>query len=112
MKKRFPIFFSLLLALAFLGGARHVMGDDSQGWKQYDLSRKQESKIYGTVEKIPSELIGTWIVDGREVLVTRETFIEKEHGRTPAVGSYVKVEGTSDGKAFVAGKIEEKSRKR
>ena len=42
---------------------------------------KSESKFYGTVQKIPPERVGTWVVNGREILVTRETRIREEYGR-------------------------------
>lgn len=73
--------------------------------KEYERHERYESKIYGTVEKLPKGFIGTWVVNGKEVLVTKDTFIKEEHGK-PIVGAYVEVKGQYDGKTFHAYKIE------
>ncbi|MBI4688065.1 MAG: hypothetical protein HY756_09870 [Nitrospirae bacterium] len=66
------------------------------------------SKIYGTVEKLPEKgLSGTWIVNGKEIIVTKDTILKEEHGRVE-VGAYVEVKGTHTEKTFTAYKIEVK----
>jgi len=86
---------------AFSSG-RH--GDDS--YERHDSGRS-ESKLYGTVQQMPSGRTGTWTVNGREVIVTGETRIKEEYGRA-VNGAYVEVEGNNSGKAFTAYKIEVK----
>lgn len=70
-------------------------------------SRRHESKIYGTVDQLPPDRIGVWIVGGREIVVTRDTRIKQKHG-LPEPGAYVKVEGNVQGKIFTAYEIEVK----
>ncbi len=68
------------------------------------------TKFYGTVEQLPIDgLVGTWIVSGRIVTTTINTWIDQEHG-TAMVGAYVEVEGIpqTDG-SIIATKIEVKS---
>jgi hypothetical protein len=69
-----------------------------------------ESNIYGTVEKTPQDEIGTWIVNGRDIIVTRDTRIKEKHGKAEP-GAYVKVEGNVTGKTFTAYEIEVKRSK-
>jgi hypothetical protein len=90
---------------AFSSGSH---GDDS--YERHDSGRC-ESKLYGTVEKIPSGRVGIWTVNGREITVTGETRIKEEHGRAIA-GVYVEVEGNNSGKSFSAHMIEVKRAKR
>jgi hypothetical protein len=70
-------------------------------------SGSHEDKLYGIVEKIPANITGTWIVNGKEIHVTNKTFIKEEHGKA-AVGAYVEVEGNYSGNTFTAVKIEVK----
>lgn len=70
-------------------------------------SRSYESEIYGTVEKLPGDLIGTWTVSGRDIVVTRDTRIKQGHGK-PEPGASVKIEGSEKGKIFTAYEIEVK----
>jgi len=90
---------------AFSSGSH---GDDS--YERHDSGRS-ESKLYGTVEKFPSDRIGIWTVNGREITVTGETRIKEEYGRAVA-GAYVEVEGNNSGKSFTAHKMEVKRAKR
>lgn len=71
----------------------------------YERHKRYESKRYGTVDKIPGAGLGIWIINGKEVLVTKDTFIKEEHGKA-AVGAYVEVTGGTDGKTFHASEIE------
>ncbi len=70
-----------------------------------------ETKLYGTVERLPQDRIGTWIVEGREIVVTADTRIKEKHGKAEA-GAYVEVEGNSTGKTFTAFEIEVKRTKK
>ncbi len=55
-------------------------------------------KLTGTVQALPqSGLIGTWTIQGLHVSVTADTKVEG----APAVGSFVKVEGTVDGQGVI-----------
>jgi hypothetical protein len=70
-----------------------------------------ESTIYGLVEKLPQGLVGVWVVNNREIRVTRDTHIEDHHGAAE-VGAYVEVEGNITGRSFTAYEIEVKRSKR
>ncbi|CAK8715663.1 hypothetical protein GMJAKD_04805 [Candidatus Electrothrix aarhusensis] len=56
-------------------------------------------------------LNGVWKIDGREVVVTRNTRI-KETYREPRMGSSVEVEGRHIDNTFTASEIEVKNRRR
>ena len=84
--------------------------EEHQG-KDYQKYKKHEMKVYGTIESIPEGTVGTWIVSGREIYVTKGTKIEEEYGRVE-VGAYVEVEGGYSDKTFVAHEIEVKRAKR
>jgi hypothetical protein len=99
------------LALVLTTGTVLASEYERRGGKEYERHERYESKIYGTVEKLPKGFVGTWVVNGKEVLVTKDTFIEEEHGKA-AVGAYVEVKGSYDGKTFHAYKIEIKRAKR
>ncbi|MBI4847701.1 MAG: hypothetical protein HY808_03875 [Nitrospirae bacterium] len=91
------------LIIALTAGA--VSGSDDD--KEHKHRERYESKIYGTIEKLPQGLVGTWIVNGREILVTSDTLIEEDHGKAET-GAYVEVKGGHEGKRFSAYKIEVK----
>ena len=97
MKKMVAVALAGLLVL--IGQGRLLAsGESSEGYR---------GKFYGTVEQMPSNRIGTWIVDGRTVEVTPQTRIEEEYGRA-GVGSYVEIKGYTDGKVFRAQEMEVK----
>jgi hypothetical protein len=97
MKK---IIFTILAVLTLASVQTAVFASDDQGYR---------SKFFGTVEALPAGFSGTWIVNGRSVAVTPQTVIEQEHDRI-AVGTYVEIEGRSDGHTFTAHKVEVKRR--
>lgn len=97
MKKITSILVAAMMLAAFQGA---VYAGDDHGYR---------STFYGTVEELPAEFNGTWVVNGRPVEVTPQTTIEQEHGRI-AVGSYVEIKGRSDGRKFTAHKVEVKRR--
>jgi hypothetical protein len=72
---------------------------------------RYESKFYGTVEKLPQGLVGTWVINKRDIAITKETRISERHGKA-VPGAYVEVEGVNTGNAFTAHKIEVKRSKR
>jgi hypothetical protein len=72
---------------------------------------KVGSRFYGTVQHIPPGRAGVWIVNGRQILVVRETKIAEVYG-TAEVGAYVEVEGYNTGKSFNACKVEVKRAKK
>lgn len=89
----------LILGLLFLTAGTAFASDDyKEGYR---------SKVYGTVEKVPADFYGTWIIDGHQVLVSRSTRIEQEYGRAD-VGAYVEVKGRNDGQLLHAYELETK----
>lgn len=98
---------ALVLTTGMVLASEHERLED----RNYEHRERYESKIYGTVIKIPEGSLGTWVVDGKEVLVTKDTFIKEEYGKA-VVGAYVEVKGNYDGKTFKAYKIEVKRSKR
>jgi len=75
-------------------------------------SSLSQAKFYGTVEARPQEgVAGIWLVNGRELLVSRDTRINEKYG-TAAVGAYVEVEGNFSGKNFIVYEIEVKDSSR
>lgn len=70
--------------------------------------RPYVEKIHGRIESLLEGTLGTWIVNGKEIQVTRNTCIKEELGRATA-GAYVEVAGSYLGNSFVAHTIEVKS---
>ena len=99
-----------LLSLSVAAGG--VLADDHEGRRagEHRKGGDYESKIYGTVEKLPEDLVGTWVVNSREIEVTKETKIKEKHGKAEA-GAYVEVEGNVTGKTFTAYEVEVKRSK-
>ena len=77
--------------------------------ENYQHGERYENKFYGTVEQIPENFIGIWLVDGKYIHVTKDTYIEREYGQ-PGIGSYVEVEGRYIDNTFIARKIEVKGK--
>jgi len=90
----------LLAGILILTGQQMVKASD-------DHADGYRSKLYGTVEKMPADFTGTWIINGRSVEVTPRTKIEQEYGRA-MVGSYVEIKGRNDGQIFHAYELEVK----
>ncbi len=99
--------FALVLTTGTALGSEYEKRSGMEYWHH----EHYESKIYGTVTKIPEGGIGTWVVNGKEVLVTKDTLIKEEHGKA-VVGAFVEVKGSYDGKTFTAYKIEVKRAKK
>ena len=96
--KRFTALMLMSLMILLANGSLWASDDHKDGYR---------SKFYGTVDNLPEGLLGTWIVNGRSVIVTERTRIEEEHGRV-LVGAYVEIKGKSDGQTLHASKIEVK----
>lgn len=111
MKGLMAVFAAIVILLAGMPDMASSSSHEKNRGDNYGHDERYESKFYGVVTKIPEGGIGTWIVSDREVIVTKNTFIEEEHGRA-AAGAYVKVEGSHTDNTFNAYKIEVKRAKR
>jgi len=98
-----------MLSLTFAAGTA-MAGDHGRSAGDDRRGGDYESKIYGTVEKLPQGEVGTWVVNGREIVVTKDTRIKEKHGKAEA-GAYVEVEGNAAGNTFTAYEIEVKRAK-
>ncbi len=107
MKKRRFIVFLTIVGLFFLTTAPTIASEDD--WYEHGRGyRGSTAKFYGVVERMPEAgYEGIWIVDGRRVLVTKQTYIEEEYGRA-TMGAYIEVKGYYEGDTFKAYKIEVK----
>ncbi len=104
--KKLIVLVTIVGVLLFVTGKSLASEDEwyehGRGWNG------NSAKFYGVVESMPEMgYEGVWIVDGRRVLVTKQTYIEEEYGRA-TVGAYVEVKGTYSGDTFRAYKIEVK----
>lgn len=72
------------------------------------LTTGYRSKIYGTVESLPEKgLLGVWVVNGRQVVVTKDTLLEEKHG-TANPGAFVEIKAIQSGDSLTATKVEVK----
>jgi hypothetical protein len=93
-----------MVSLSMAAASSEETGDEE------NLPGRYKSIIYGVVEKTPLGHFGNWVINKRDVTVTKETrFIEK-HGKA-VVGAYVEVEGENTAMSFTANKIEVKRSK-
>lgn len=99
------------LVILLTTGAAYASDQEHHGAGRQEHQERHEGKIYGTVEKLPDGLIGTWVVKGRQVRVTKETVIQEKHGKAE-VGAYVEVEGNLVDKTLNAYEIEVKKSRR
>ena len=107
MTVRKLIVFVTMVGLMFLMAGNSSGSEDE--WYEHGRGYSgSTAKFYGVVESMPEKgYEGIWIVDGRRVLVTNQTFIEEEYGRA-TTGAYVEVKGSYSGDTFRAYKIEVK----
>lgn len=99
------VFLAMAITLSLFTASAYASGDEYGERGEY-YERREEVKFYGTVESLPEgSLNGTWIVNGRQVIVTPSTRIKEEYGPV-AVGVQVEVEG--GGNPLTAYKIETK----
>jgi hypothetical protein len=94
------VLFSFMIGTGF-GSESEKRGRDS------GHSSSHKDNLYGIVEKMPANITGIWIVNGKEIQVTNRTSIKEKYGKA-AVGAYVEVEGNYSGNTFTAVKIEVK----
>jgi len=105
MKKQL-ILKTVACLLMVLSVATHVFADSHRYAGNYESGGvRMESKFYGVIEKMPPNMVGTWVISGRKIKVTPYTKIEEEDGPL-RVGAYVEVEGYNDLKTFTATEIE------
>lgn len=107
MKKITIVVCSIFLAVLSLGVVNASHHEKTEKSEHSEHGKSHENEFYGTVQQIPEGHTGTWVIDGKNIQVTKDTYIEKEHGQ-PEVGSYVEVEGHYVDKVFTARKIETK----
>lgn len=109
MKKTGIVICIIFIAALSAGLGNASEYESREKGEYYEHGERYENKFYGTVQQIPENLIGSWILDGKTVRVTSDTYIEREHGQ-PVVGSYIEVEGRYVDNAFIARKIEVKGK--
>jgi hypothetical protein len=79
---------------------------EAQKSRENSQEESFNKEFSGTVESMPENgYNGIWVIDGREVMVTKNTLIQEKHG-SAAVGAYVDVAGNLTGKIFTAFEIE------
>ncbi len=113
-KKSTVALSALMFVCALFAGTLYASGDERHERYEYEGRERHrgESKIYGSIEKMPEQgYKGTWIINGRQVLVSDSTRIKEKYGRAVA-GSYVEVKGVrNNDNSFTAYEIEvERSR--
>lgn len=102
--------FSLILGIVLMAVMSLSLAYAGDHGRSHDGDRKHgehDVKIYGNIEKIPDVSIGTWLVKGKEVQVTKDTIIREKHGKAVA-GAYVEISGNYNGKVLQAAEIEVK----
>ncbi len=100
--KTFGVLAGVTINILLAAGTSLAGSTEDTNYKYVPLAI--ESKLYGTIKKLPAGHVGTWIVNSREILITGKTKISEEYGKA-VVGAYVEVEGTNTGKVFTASKI-------
>ena len=112
-KKNILILSALMLGCSLFSGPVQASGDERRERSEYEGRERyrEESKLYGVIEKMPENgYNGTWVINGKTVLVSDRTRIKEKYGRA-AVGRYVEAEGVRNGDSFTAYEIEvERSR--
>jgi len=105
MKKQL-ILKTVACLVMMLSVAMNAFADSHRYAGSYENGRTfMKSKFYGVIEKMPSNMVGNWIISGRKIKVTPYTKIEEDDGPL-RVGAYVEVEGYNDLKTFTATEIE------
>ena len=108
--KKFTILFSILaLGCILFSEILHASGNEHHESYEYEGRDRYrgEGTLNGIIEKMPEGgYDGIWIINGRQVLVSRSTKIKEKYGRA-VIGSYVEVEGERDAdNSFIAYEIE------
>lgn len=109
MKRSTMIFAAVIvsgLLIAGIGFGSEKEREGKQRHEESDVIGEITAKIHGTIEKLPaSGLVGTWIVKGKKINVTKDTNINEKQGKI-AVGVYVEIEGNTKGSTINAFEIE------
>lgn len=104
--------YALVLLTACMALYASTVWADSDEHEYNRYSRMSNAKFYGVIDALPKNgMTGTWLINGRQVTVTRGTEIEQKRARL-APGVYVKVEGHYTENTFIAEEIEVKRGKR
>jgi hypothetical protein len=105
------VLFILLAPPAVFSSADDCYEHGKRIGEAEQLPTGYHSKIYGTVEMLPENgLSGIWIVNGRQIVVSKDTFLEEEHG-TVKLGAFVEIKGVQSGDSLTASKVEVKRAK-
>ncbi len=103
--RKFIIFITIFGMLLSTG---RIMASEDEWYEHGRGYSGSTAKFYGVVESMPEKgYTGVWVINGRKVLVTEQTYIEEEYGRATK-GAYVEVKGVYSGDTFKASKIEVK----
>lgn len=109
MKRSTIIFMAVMIFGLLISGISFGSEKEREGKQRHresDVIGEMTAKIHGTIEKLPeSGLVGTWIVKGKKVNVTKDTNIDEKQGKI-AVGVYVEIEGNPKGNVIDAFEIE------
>lgn len=109
MKRSAMIFAAVIVSGLLISGTGFGSEKGREGKQRHeesDVVGEMTAKIHGTIEKLPaSGLVGTWIVKGKKINVTKDTNIDEKQGKI-AVGVYVEVEGNPRENAIDAFEIE------
>ncbi len=98
----------MTMAGLFLFMTGRSMASENEWYEHGRGNSGSSAKFYGVVESLPDNgYEGIWIIDGRKVVVTNQTYVEEEYGKA-ATGAYVEVKGSYSGDTFRAYKIEVK----
>ncbi|WLE98482.1 MAG: DUF5666 domain-containing protein [Candidatus Electrothrix communis] len=112
-KKNILLLSALMLGCSLFSGPVQASGDERRERSEYEgrERHREEIKLYGVIEKMPENgYNGTWVINGKTVLVSDTTRIKEKYGRA-AIGRYVEAEGVRNGDSFTAYEIEvERSR--
>lgn len=73
----------------------------------YEIEVEGDILVHGKIEALPKNgLHGIWIINGKKVIVNKETHIDKEYLPNMVVGSTVDVEGKNIGDSIEAYEID------
>lgn len=96
----------ILLSLVPTGGFATQREQPKEKHVESEVVGEITTKMHGKIEKLPKNgLLGTWVVKGRDVIVTKDTHIDERQGKV-ATGVFIEVEGNTKGNAIEAFEIE------
>ena len=77
--KSFGVLAGVTINILLAAGTSLAGSTEDANYKYVPLAI--ESKLYGTIKKLPAGHVGTWIVNSREILITGKTKISEEYGK-------------------------------